>query len=401
MADLGMVERGLSRVMEEVMLAPREVSEAYRRVLPKVLQAALQDMNATLERQNAILMQNQEKLIQAHAQVASRERAASRQACLATTQLQERLALDRHNNETIAMLRRQAVEQQRGKAKDDEERRRAERGKNLVVLMLQHLLSLGYSGAAEVLQAESGVGLTQYEPADNIDLMSILQEWEDHYEYKFQRRAKLVRKLSKYSEEVNGPRGAMPKIGGGRRRGSAPESKAGHEPSDRARKVCAGPKRAQSGKDAGGRAGKANPAQAPSGPGGGPARLALCGQHAPGPAQAAAEAAGAGSDAHAATCNAASCTGTPTVPSTSQSASLWPLRSMEFTSVTLSPRRLIARRSGSAFSAHASRGAIAWRASSAASASQDMALCNSGPGEGDNASKWRSKTGAAAPALKK
>ena len=48
-------------------------------------------------------------------------------------------------------------------------------GKNLVVLMLQHLTNAGYTGSVEALTAESGVSLAQYEVADNVELVSALQ----------------------------------------------------------------------------------------------------------------------------------------------------------------------------------------------------------------------------------
>lgn len=89
----------------------------------------------------------------------------------------------------------------------NEERRRAERGKHLVVLMLNHLLQMGYTGSVDALQSESGLSPSQYEVADNVDLVLILQEWEDYYEMRFQRRAKVVKKLSAYSDRVD-PHGA-------------------------------------------------------------------------------------------------------------------------------------------------------------------------------------------------
>jgi|EP00900_Chrysochromulina_parva_P011414 katanin p60 ATPase-containing subunit A1 len=89
-----------------------------------------------------------------------------------------------------------------------EEKRRAERGKNLIVLILHHLTQSGYTGSVEALQAESGVTQAQYEIADNIELIQVLQEFEDYYELRFARKPTLVKKLSKFSAAVDGPPGA-------------------------------------------------------------------------------------------------------------------------------------------------------------------------------------------------
>ena len=83
------------------------------------------------------------------------------------------------------------------------EMKRAERGKNLVVLMLHHLTQCGYVGSVEALAAESGVTLSQFEVADNIELMQVLQEYEDYYELRFARKPLLTKKLSKYSAAVD------------------------------------------------------------------------------------------------------------------------------------------------------------------------------------------------------
>ena len=56
--------------------------------------------------------------------------------------------------------------------------------------------------------AATGVSLAQYEVADNVELVQTLQEWEDYYELRFARKPKLVKKLSQYSEGVNGPGGS-------------------------------------------------------------------------------------------------------------------------------------------------------------------------------------------------
>ena len=78
-----------------------------------------------------------------------------------------------------------------------EEQRKQERSKSLIVMALQHLSNLGYTGSVEALQAESGVTLAQFEVADNVELLSVVQEWEDYFEHRFGRRPKLTRKLTK------------------------------------------------------------------------------------------------------------------------------------------------------------------------------------------------------------
>ena len=83
------------------------------------------------------------------------------------------------------------------------EMKRAERGKSLIVLMLHHLTQCGYIGTVDALTAESGVGLAQFEVADNIELMQVLQEYEEYYEVRFAKRPTLTKKLSKFSAAVD------------------------------------------------------------------------------------------------------------------------------------------------------------------------------------------------------
>jgi katanin p60 ATPase-containing subunit A1 len=80
-------------------------------------------------------------------------------------------------------------------AKDSEEKRVLERKKALLVLICRHLCDHGYIEAAERLQTEGGVSLQNVDAADNIDLLNVLQEYEDFYEIRFQRRPKLTRKV--------------------------------------------------------------------------------------------------------------------------------------------------------------------------------------------------------------
>ena len=76
-----------------------------------------------------------------------------------------------------------------------EQKRLAERKRNLLVLINQHLIENGYVEAAERLQHESGGVLTKFAAADNIDLTLILSEYESYYEMRFDKKPKLARKL--------------------------------------------------------------------------------------------------------------------------------------------------------------------------------------------------------------
>lgn len=76
-----------------------------------------------------------------------------------------------------------------------EQKRIAERKRNILVLINQHLIENGYVEAAERLQHESRGVLSQFTAADNIDLTLVLNEYEAYYEMRFDRKPKLARKL--------------------------------------------------------------------------------------------------------------------------------------------------------------------------------------------------------------
>ncbi|GIL78028.1 hypothetical protein Vretimale_7368 [Volvox reticuliferus] len=81
------------------------------------------------------------------------------------------------------------------KAKESEEKRLQERRRNVLVLILRHLADHGYTDTYEKLCSESNLNLQKVDVADNIDLLRILQEFEDSYELKFGKRPKVVRRL--------------------------------------------------------------------------------------------------------------------------------------------------------------------------------------------------------------
>ncbi|KAL4140633.1 Katanin p60 ATPase-containing subunit A-like 2 [Phytophthora ramorum] len=77
-----------------------------------------------------------------------------------------------------------------------EEKRLIDRRRNVLVMMLQHCTENGYLQTAEKLQQEAGVALSKFEVVENLDLLRIVQEYEDFQEIKFGKRPKLVRRLS-------------------------------------------------------------------------------------------------------------------------------------------------------------------------------------------------------------
>jgi katanin p60 ATPase-containing subunit A1 len=81
-----------------------------------------------------------------------------------------------------------------GESRLQEEKRAAERRRNIFVLISKHLINSGYIDAATALQRECNLGLEKWEVADNIDLYYIVQDFEEYYEMKFLRKPVLTRK---------------------------------------------------------------------------------------------------------------------------------------------------------------------------------------------------------------
>ena len=69
-----------------------------------------------------------------------------------------------------------------GNSRLQEEKNKAERKKNLLVLIYRHLINSGYVDAATNLDRECNVDLSKWENADNLDLPIILQDFEVYFE---------------------------------------------------------------------------------------------------------------------------------------------------------------------------------------------------------------------------
>ncbi len=81
--------------------------------------------------------------------------------------------------------------------------------------MHRHLIASGYLEAAATMERECNVGLTQWIAADNIDLPYVLNDFEEYFEFKFQKKPVLVRRNPDHDEEgqrAKLPHGRLPKI---------------------------------------------------------------------------------------------------------------------------------------------------------------------------------------------
>jgi len=90
----------------------------------------------------------------------------------------------------MAMARAKADAETR----QNEERKAVEKRRNLIVLCASFFREMGYTETVRQIQAETNVSLEKVEVADNIDLASIVTEYEDFYEMRFGRKPKLTRK---------------------------------------------------------------------------------------------------------------------------------------------------------------------------------------------------------------
>ncbi|XP_040396531.1 katanin p60 ATPase-containing subunit A-like 2 isoform X3 [Cygnus olor] len=80
-------------------------------------------------------------------------------------------------------------------AREADELRTEARRKNLLILILHYLMEGGYVDAANALEQETTLGLRGFEVCDNIDLETILMEYESYYFVKFQKYPKITKKV--------------------------------------------------------------------------------------------------------------------------------------------------------------------------------------------------------------
>ncbi|XP_063814695.1 katanin p60 ATPase-containing subunit A-like 2 isoform X1 [Pseudophryne corroboree] len=99
-------------------------------------------------------------------------------------------------------------------SREADELRTEARRKNLLILIMHYLMQEGYVDTANVLEAESKLNLRRLEVCDNIDLETILMEYESYYYIKFQRYPKITKKAA----DNDGKLHSKPRSGGKLRR---------------------------------------------------------------------------------------------------------------------------------------------------------------------------------------
>ncbi|XP_064833289.1 katanin p60 ATPase-containing subunit A-like 2 isoform X2 [Oncorhynchus masou masou] len=80
-------------------------------------------------------------------------------------------------------------------AREADEMRAESRRRHLLILIFHHLMEAGYMDAASALEQDTNVCFRRFEVCDNIDLDTVLMEYESYYFIKFQRYPKLTKKL--------------------------------------------------------------------------------------------------------------------------------------------------------------------------------------------------------------
>ncbi|KAK3098604.1 hypothetical protein FSP39_021166 [Pinctada imbricata] len=84
-------------------------------------------------------------------------------------------------------------------AREADEQRTDTRKKNLLILVLNYMYEEGYVDSAQSLAKETNIDLSRYEVCDNIDLETILMEYESYYYVKFSKYPKITKKLGPQS----------------------------------------------------------------------------------------------------------------------------------------------------------------------------------------------------------
>ncbi|XP_053313942.1 katanin p60 ATPase-containing subunit A-like 2 [Spea bombifrons] len=105
-------------------------------------------------------------------------------------------------------------------SREADELRTEARRKNLLILIMHYLMQEGYVDSANALEQETKLDLRRFEVCDNIDLESILLEYESYYYVKFQKYPKVTKRAADPDSRLN----SKPQSGGKFRRAGSNSS---------------------------------------------------------------------------------------------------------------------------------------------------------------------------------
>nr|XP_039271248.1 katanin p60 ATPase-containing subunit A-like 2 [Styela clava] len=88
--------------------------------------------------------------------------------------------------------------------RESEDQRQETRKRNLLILILSHLSDNGYLESMASLSQEANLSLSRWQVCDNVDLDTVLQEFESYYYIKFQKHPKIVKKIVTSAEPSRG-----------------------------------------------------------------------------------------------------------------------------------------------------------------------------------------------------
>lgn len=80
-----------------------------------------------------------------------------------------------------------------------EEMKIESRKKNLMILILQWLTEEKYAETARAFERETNLDLRKFDVCDNIDLETVLQEYESYYYVRFNKYPKITKKVTNTS----------------------------------------------------------------------------------------------------------------------------------------------------------------------------------------------------------
>ena len=76
-----------------------------------------------------------------------------------------------------------------------EEKRNADRKRNLIILIEKYLLTLGCLDSVTKIEQETNITLEKWDTADNIDLFMIFLEYEQFYVARYDKPPRIVKKM--------------------------------------------------------------------------------------------------------------------------------------------------------------------------------------------------------------